>query len=136
MNNLYEKAGLFNRLRESARLVLFIFLALILSIIVMNLLILPIALFSVNNKTIFTDIVKILFLVLVLISLIYLSVKKIIFYKKNDIENLKIIKYLFLRPLSSIIFVFIVLFIILILIAAIYYILQNNYYFLYKIINL
>lgn len=136
MNNLYERTGLLSRVKESARLVLFIFLALILSIIVMNLLIFPIALFSVNNKAAFTEIFKILFLCFILLSLIYITVKRIIFYKKNDFENQKIIKNIFLRPLSSIIFIFIVLLIIAVLIAAIYYILQNNYYLLYKIINL
>lgn len=135
MNNLYERTGLFSRLKESVRLVLFIFIALILSIIVMNLLVLPIALFSVNNKPVFTEIFKILFLLFILLSIFYLTVKRIILYKKNDVENLKIIKYIFLRPLSSILFIFIVLLIITILIAAIYYILQNNYYLLYKLIN-
>jgi hypothetical protein len=136
MNNIYEKIGLSNRLKESGSVFLFIFIALIASLIVMNILIFPIALFSINHKTIFTSIVKNLFWIIVIASLGYLLVKRIIFYKKNELPISQIIKNVILRPLSFILFLLLILMIIFILIILINYILQKNYYLLYSIINL
>ena len=136
MNNIYEKSGLTNRLKESGSIFLFIFIALISSLIIMNLLIFPVALFSINHNVIFTAIVKILFLVFIIGSIGYLLIKKIIFYKKNEFSNTEILKNIIIKPLSFLLFLFLILMIILIIILLINFILQKNYYLLYKIINL
>lgn len=136
MNNIYEKSGLINRLKESGSIFIFIFIALISSLIIMNILIFPIALFSVSQKAIFTSVVKNLFVITILASMAYFLTKKIIFYKKNELPNSQIIKKIILRPLSFLLFLFLLLMIILIIIIIINFILQKNYYLLYSIINL
>jgi hypothetical protein len=136
MNNIYEKSGLSNRIKESGSILLFIFIALIASLIVMNILILPIALFSINHKAIFTTIVKGLLAIIVIASIGWVLVKKIIFYRKNELPNYQIIKNIILRPLSFLLFLFLLLVIILILVILINFLLQKNYYLLYSIINL
>jgi hypothetical protein len=136
MNNIYEKSGLSNRLKESGSIFLFIFIALIASLFIMNILIFPVALFSINHKTIFTSIVKNFIGIIVIASIGYVLIKKIIFYKNNDLPNSKIIKNIILRPLSLLLFLILLLMIILILIILIDFLLQKNYYLLYKIINL
>lgn len=135
MNNIYEKKGLLNRIKESGSLFIFIFFALIASLIIMNLLIFPIAIFSIKYKTAFTFIVKYLFWIFVIASAIYLLIKRIIFYKKNELSNVQIIKNIFVRPFSFVLFLFLILLSIFLLIAFINFILQKNYYLLYKIIN-
>ena len=135
-NNIYEKSGLVNRVKESGSIFLFIFIALIASLVIMNLLIFPIALFSINHNILFTAIVKVLFIIFITGSIGYLLIKKIIFYKKNDLSNSTIIKNIILRPLSFLLFLFFLLMIIFIIILLINFILQKNYYLLYKIINL
>jgi hypothetical protein len=135
MNNLYEKTGLLNRLKESAVLFLFIFLSLLASLIIMNLVIYPVALFSIKNDKIFTNIVKYLFWFIISISIIYVLVKRFIYYKKNDLANIQIIKKILLKPASFLLFLLLLLISILIFILIINFILQKNYYLIYKIIN-
>ncbi len=136
MNNSYEKSGLTSRIKESCTILLFIFIALIASMVVMNILVFPIALFSINHKTIFTSIVKYFLWIIVIASIGYHLVNKIIFYKKNGLSNPQIIKKIILKPLSFFIFLLILLLIILVLMIFINFLLQKNYYLLYKIINL
>ncbi len=136
MNNLYEKTGLKNRIKESGVLFLFIFLSLIASLIIMNLLIYPLVLFSIKNNGIFTYIVKNLFWLIIIASILYILVKRIIIYKKNELANIQIIKNIFIKPLSFLFFLLLLLVSIFVLIIVIYFILQKNYYLIYKIINL
>jgi hypothetical protein len=136
MSNLYEKTGLFNRLKESGVLFLFIFLSLIASLIVMNIIIYPITLFSIKNNQIFTHIVVNLFWIIIFASTGFVLTRKIIYYKKNELPNIQIIKKIILRPLSFLLFLFLILISIIILILVINFILQKNYYLIYKILNL
>jgi hypothetical protein len=136
MNNLYEKTGLLSRIRESGTLIIFIIFSLLISLLVMNLLIFPVAVFSINNKAIFTQIVKYLLLVILSVSIIFALIKKILFYKKSGMTYLRIAKLVFLRPFSFLLFIIIVLLILFLLILLVNFVLNNNYYFLYKIINL
>ena len=133
-NNIYEKSGLVNRVKESGSIFLFIFIALIASLVIMNLLIFPIALFSINHNILFTAIVKVLFIIFITGSIGYLLIKRIIFYKNEppNFNNNK--EYNFQAFILYIIFLFFLrdFFIIILLISSI---LQKNYYLLYKTTN-
>jgi len=135
MNNVYEKAGLLYRLKESGNLFIYMIASFLVSLIVMNILIFPIAIFAVEDQTAFTLIVKNLFWILFFCALGYLLVKKIIYYRKNEFPLSRITRNIILKPLSFIFFIILILIIIFSLIALINFILQKNYYLIYKIIN-
>ncbi len=136
MNNIYEKTGLLSRIKESFTLIIFIVFSLLISLLVMNLLIFPVAVFSINNKLIFSEIVKYLFFIILTVSIVFAFVRRIAFYKKSEMPNLQIVKLIILKPVSFLLFILIILFILFLLIVIINFVLQNNYYLLYKIINL
>ena len=136
MNNPYEKTNLLDRIREFGTLIIFICFSLIASIIVMNVVIFPIALFSIKHESLFSYLIINLFWILILVSIIYLLIKRILFYKKNDVQNSQIAKILLLKPFLIIFSLFLILIFLIIIISIIYILLKNNYYLLYKIINI
>jgi hypothetical protein len=136
MNNLYEKTGLLNRLKESGVLFLFIFLSLLASLIIMNLIIYPLAFLSIKNKTLFTNIVKNLFWIIISAAIMFVLFKRIVLYRKNELTNIQILKKILLKPASFLLFLLLIIISIFILIIIINFILQKNYYLIYKILNL
>lgn len=138
MNGKYqfEKTGIKTRLSETSALFIFILIALIISLLVMNLLIFPIALFSVNNKETFTFIFNHLLRITIIGFLLYLLIKQIIFLKNEGFTGLQITKSVIKKPLSLLMTFLIVFVTCLILIVIIYIILKYNYYLLYKLINI
>ena len=134
-NNPYEKSGLKNRLSESATLFVFIIISLLVSLIVMDVIIFPIAIFSIQNETLFTSVVKYLFWIIITVSLLYLVIKKIYSLKKDELPTRQIIRTIISKPLSSFLLALIIIIVSLILILLINFLLQKNFYLLYKLIN-
>ncbi len=136
LNNSYEKAGVKNRLKEAVTLSVIVIIAFIISLLAMDILVLPVAFIAVKDKVLFTHIVKYLFLVIILIALFYLLVKKIYTLRKMGLPAPQIMRNILLKPFTFLITVLVGLFIGFILIMIVNFLHQQNYYLLYKIINI
>jgi len=134
-NNPYEKTGFKSRIKELSILFLFIIISAAISLLVMNLCTFPIALFSINNRAIFTYLINHLIWIILLATLIYFLIRKIVFLKKNSVKFLQIIKDILFKPISLLATSIILFFLILIIVTFLYILLQNNYYLLYKLTN-
>ncbi len=130
-NTSFEQTNAIQKIKEISGLVLFIIASLLISIIMMNFLVMPIAQLSVKNPKIFTIITKYIILISILLLCIYFIVKKIIAFHKHDISAAYIIESI-LKFIVTLVFFIIITTLLLILI---YWLLQQNYYLLYKIVN-
>ena len=89
--NSYEKTGLKNRLKELSILSVFIIFSAVISILIMDLTVFPIALFAIKKKVIYTHVINNLLWITILTSLIFTLIKKIYFLKKSGFKLYQII---------------------------------------------
>jgi hypothetical protein len=134
-NNTYEKTRLKDKVKDILTLFIFIAISLIASLIVMDILIFPLALFSINNKIQFNHFIKHVTWITILVLLTYLIVRRIYLFRKNGMAYNEIIKNLIAKPLKVFITIFAFLIIVSLLIYLVYFLMSSNYYLLYKIIN-
>lgn len=132
----YEKTRFKDRVRELITLVLFITASLIASVILMDILIFPLALFSINNKGMFNYFIKHATWISLLLIMIYLIVRKAYELKKGGMHTTAIIKHMALRPFKALSVIGVFLMIIFLLVYIVYFLMSSNYYLLYKIINM
>lgn len=135
-NNTYEKTRLKDKLKEVFTLFTFIAISLIASLIVMDILIFPVALFSINNKILFNYLIKHITWIAILALLIYLIARRIYLCRKNGMAYSEIIKSLIAKPLKALIIILTFLIIVSLLTYLVYFLMSSNYYLLYKIINI
>ena len=134
-NNTYEKTRLKDKVKDILTLFIFIAISLIASLIVMDILIFPLALFSINNKIQFNYFIKHVTWITILALLTYLIIRRIYLFRKNGLAYNEIIKNLIAKPLKVLITILTFLIIDSLLIYLVYFLMSSNYYLLYKIIN-
>lgn len=135
-NNSFENTGLLNRIKESSIFFIFIIISAVISLIIIDLIVFPIALFAIKNKELYTRIIIHLLWLSSSLFFILLLIKKLRFLKKIELTNYQIIKYILIKPFLIFTTTLIIIILILVLVAILYIILQNNYYILYSITNL
>lgn len=136
----FQKAGndakkLKDRFREGYVLFLFIFLSAIASIIVMDILILPIAVFAVAKKETFLLLFGDFFWIVIAAFLLFLLIRRIIALSKDGIPARSIIAHIATRPLKALAAALLILISGAGLIGILYLCMSYNSYFIYKLIN-
>ncbi len=127
----YEQKSNLGRLKELFTLSAFILIAALISIVIMDLLVLPISLFAINRKSAFNFIVRDVSIFVVLFIIILMLVLKIIRMHRDGFTTSQIIKYLLMRPLRAILTFFLILITSGIVITLLSLILNFNYYRIY-----
>ncbi|MDY6932632.1 MAG: hypothetical protein SVZ03_00240 [Spirochaetota bacterium] len=135
-NNSYERAGLRNRLKELSILFCFIITSALTSLMVMNLTIYPIAMFSIQHSVIYTYIINHLIWLIIIALLLYKFIKKLYMMKKYSAKLHHIIKDMLLKPMIFFATSLIILVLIITTVSIMYLLLQNNYYLLYRLTNI
>ena len=132
----YEKTNFRDRAREMGTLFSFIIGALILSVIAMDIVVFPMALFSLKNKDVF-NLVMANFM-RIAIAGIFLYMISINFYrlKKDGLPAASIMKIMFFKPFKFLLSLLIFFLITFSLIYVIYSIMNYNNYLLYKLVNI
>lgn len=130
-----ERKKFKERMREGYVLFLFIFLSAIASIIVMDIIVLPITIFAVTKKETFLMIFGDFFWIVIAAFLIFLLIRRVIHLKKDGIPVKSIIAHITTRPLKVIAGLLIIIASGAGLIGILYLCMSYNSYFIYKLIN-
>lgn len=120
---------------QSSTLSIAIIISLLLIILISNIIIFPIVLFSENYPKVFTRIVEIAIYCGIIVLFGYSIIYRIVDLRKAGIPIKLSIKNTIVSPLRYILFLLMVLFFIIVLVILIYLILKTNYIFLYKLIH-
>jgi len=120
---------------QSSTLSIAIIISLLLIILISNIIIFPIVLFSENYPKVFTKIVEIAIYCGIIVLFGYSIIYRIVDLRKAGIPIKLSIKNTIVSPLRYILFLLMVLFFIIVLVILIYLILKTNYIFLYKLIH-
>jgi hypothetical protein len=134
--NLYEKTGFKNRLKDVFILSVIFITSFIISLIMMDIIILPIAFFAIKDGKLFTLIFKYLFWILIFAIFLFSIFRMIFQLKKDGFPVMHIFKSIIFKPLLSFCFITAVLLVSIILILFLNVLYQNNYHLLYKLINI
>lgn len=134
-NTLFEQTRFSQKIKEFSTLFFFISMAIIFSLLLMDIIIFPITLFSIKNSDFFTITVKYTTLFLIVFYVFYSIFRSVYSLYKEGLSFLDITKKI-LSYISTVFFSgFFVITSCFLVIAFIYFILKYNYYFLYKLIN-
>lgn len=120
---------------QSSTLSIAIIISLLLIILISNVIIFPIVLFSENYPKSFTIIVELAIYWGIIFLFGYYIIYRIVYLRKAGIPIKLSIKNTIVSPLRYFLFILIILFFILVLVILIYIILKTNYIFIYKIIQ-
>jgi hypothetical protein len=131
----YDGTGIFERLREFRTLFIFIIASSIISLIVMNILTFPIALFAVTDPHLFTVAVRMLALILIASFVVFMIIRRIRHSMVNGIPLLHAFSASLISKVKIFLSFLILAFISIILIAVFYYILSHNYKILYELMQ-
>ena len=133
---MYEKIGFKNRLKDALILSAIFIISFIISMIMMDVIIFPIALLAVNDGKVFTVIFKYSFWILI-ITVFLVTISRMIFQlKKDGFPAIHILKNIILKPFLSFFFIIAVLLISIILILFFNLIYQYNNHLLYKLLSI
>ncbi len=133
--NSMEKTRIRDRMREIFTLFAFVVLSALVSLIVMDILVLPITLFAVAKKDLFNFIVRDLFRAFIIAILLLLIVRRIFTLQKDGLTRREIIRHILYRPVSALATAFMALLAGAVLIGIIHLLFSYNNYFIYKLIN-
>jgi len=134
-NNLYENRRLKDRLKDLLILASFTVSVAVLSTAVMDIIVFPISLFAVEKKELFTIVVKDILFYMILAFLIFFLALKVLRLKKDGLGAMKIIRYLFFRPMYYLAVALFLLICTSIIGLLLYMLISNNFYLLYTITN-
>ena len=134
-NNTVETHRIKDRMRDIFILFTFVILAAVASVIVMDILVLPITIFAVNFKSAFNFILSDLLWLVVVILLIGLLAVRVLVLRKNGLSFREILNHVAYRPFSALATFLMIMGASAVLIMIIYLLLSYNNYFIYKLIN-
>jgi hypothetical protein len=133
--NSMEKTRLRDRMRDISTLFVFVVLSALASLIVMDILVLPVALFAVAKKNTFNFILGDLAGLFVIALLAFLLVRRVLALRKEGLSPREILNHIVNRPFSAFATALMVIIAASVLIGVIYLLLSYNNYFIYKLIN-
>ena len=132
-NNRLESGSAAQMLKNFAALALFSIIALMISLITMNLIAYPVSILAISNTHLFNQLIKygvaagVSFFVLIRVF------RRIVNLKRSGLSPVQITAYMAKRPFYYIFISLGFIIISLIIIGIIYYILSYNYYFIHRI---
>lgn len=133
--NTMEKARVKDRMRDIFTLFAFVVMSALASLVVMDILVLPVALFAVAKKSAFNFILGDLVWLFLIALLAFLLVRRIIALRKDGLSPGEIARHIVYRPFSALAIALMVIVATAVLIGVIYMLLNYNNYFIYKLIN-
>lgn len=131
--NPYEKSRFADRMKEIGILCLFITGSALLATFIMDLLVYPVAIFAVNNKTLYTFMVRNISLALLLLVISVFIIRRVVMLRREGYGTAGILSRIARRMVSATVWLFICMGITGTVIAVIYFLLSYNYYLLYKL---
>jgi len=129
----FEKSTLRERIKEISTLAAFTIAIAAVSIIIMNLLAYPVAIFAVKQKNAFNFIFKYFFAIGIIALFSYLVSVTVYRLKKGGLSGREIALYILKKYFHSISMFFLIVAASAAVIALLYILFSNNYYLLYKI---
>jgi hypothetical protein len=132
-NSPFEKSRWKDRIKEISTLAAFTIAIGAVSIVVMNLIAYPVAVFAVKQKNAFNLIFKYLFAIGIIVLLAYLITATVYRLKKGGLSGKEITLYITRKYIYSISMFFLIIAASAAVIALLYILFSNNYYLLYKI---
>jgi len=130
-----EQTSIKNRMRDILTLFAFVVMAAVAALVVMDILVLPVALFAVAKKTTFNFILGDLTWLFLIAVLGFLLVRLVLALRKDGLSPREIIGHILYRPFSALAVALMVMVSSAVLIGVIYLIFSYNNYFIYKLIN-
>jgi hypothetical protein len=127
----YEQKSNLGKIKELFTLSAFILISALISMVIMDLLVLPISLFAINRKSAFNFIIRDVSVFVILFILILMLILKIIRMHRDGFTTSQIIKYLLMRPLRAMLTFLLVLVTSGIIIYLLTLLLNFNYYRIY-----
>ena len=134
-NLFYEKRKYKDRVKEIFTLFLFTIVIAVISLVAMDILILPISIFAINQKSVFNYIIKDVLIAAVFTIIVILFLRKIYRLYKDGNSLKDIFKYLLLKPLSLFGSFLIIMLLTFIIIFLLYIILNFNNDQIYQFTN-
>jgi len=133
--NNYEQMRITERLKEFRTLYIFIILASLIALLLMNVLIFPIALFAAKKPLLFTSAVKWGTLALIVFYAVYRIIVKIREYTAGGYSLYALFKAAVKKKAHSLLYVIIITIAAALLFFAVYLAMRYNYFLLYEILN-
>ncbi|HSV97523.1 MAG TPA: hypothetical protein VLM75_11405 [Spirochaetota bacterium] len=131
----FEKGRIVDRLRAVGTLCLFILASAFASAILMDIIVYPVALLAVRDRSVFNIIVAWSIWLGLAAALVYLFARRIHSLRRDGYTRGEIAKHMSLRPLKAAGALLSLLLVSTAVIAAIYVLFGYNYYFMYKLSN-
>ncbi|MBN1533497.1 MAG: hypothetical protein JXA20_12585 [Spirochaetes bacterium] len=131
--NLYEKSRIKDRFRDLATLAGFTVAVAILSVVVMDLLVYPLAVAATRNTEVFTALIKYTIVILPVLAVMGMQARRIVIMRREGIPGRTIAAILARRPLYHLAVFFIILLFTVLIAGALYLLLGYNYYLLYRL---
>jgi hypothetical protein len=131
--NIYEKPRIKNRFRDLATLAGFTIAVAVLSVVVMDILVYPLAVAATRNTRAFTALIKYTIVILPVLAVIAVQARKIVIMRREGIPGKTIASLLAHKPLYHLAVFFIILTMTVIIACALYLLLSYNYYLLYRL---
>jgi len=131
--NNSENNSIFSKIKELILILIFTLISAAVAILLSDILIFPVSYYSINNINIFNIWFKytcILFIVVTCSLFIFFKVRSL---RRDGNSTGAILKYICLRPIQYLGFIFLSLMLIGALIVILYIIFSNNYYFIYRL---
>lgn len=133
MSNKLDSKSFGSRIRDLVSISGFIILAAIISTLLMDLIVFPLTMFAISDVPSFNNLIKLLFILLLLFILIYSIITISAKLKKEGRDTKYIVLYLFRRPFYHMGLFFFILAFCALIIGAIYLLFTSNYYYLHRI---
>ncbi len=131
-NNSIEKGRIKDRARDFLMLSGLIIAAALVSIVVMDILLLPLVMFAIKHKMVFNNIIRYSAGIGVVLFLLYVPLKKVFFLRKHDVSAPQIARHVLSRPLVYFLYGLAFIILIFAIIAIIYMMMSYNDYMIYK----
>ncbi|HEY1405665.1 MAG TPA: hypothetical protein VF857_03560 [Spirochaetota bacterium] len=129
----YESTGFKERMKEFRTLFVFILLSAIISLVVMNILVFPLALFAVKGSSAFSLVVKIFILVVVITYSGFRIFQRVRQSREDGIPVGRAFALSFSRKGKSISSIFLVVLLSVLLIGILFFMMKYNYIILYEL---
>ncbi len=134
-DNILGKNRLKERIKEISILALFTIATAVISLILMDIIILPLTIFAISNVSLYTTLFKIVALFCIFFIPLYMIYIRVRELKKNGIKNKEVFKILLIKPVRFLAIFFFILFCTAVIVILLYILFDNNNYLMYRINN-
>jgi len=122
----YERGGLANRIKDISIFAVFTLILAVVSTVIMDILIYPIAAFALSQTKLFSLIIKYCFIFFIVAFLLSIIIKRVRTHLKNGLTFSKTITDLIKAPASAAAIAIFVIFLSAVIIGAVYMLLHTN----------